>query len=205
MSSAPSRSSPDSAVVAAILEAVRGVPAPRIVIDGRSGAGKTTLADEVAGALTGAALVHLDDLYPGWDGLADASAAVHDRVLAPHARGRSPQWRRWDWDASAWAEEHTCDPRRPLVVEGAGALTRRSAAIATVSVWLDGEASVRRARALARDGETYAPHWERWAAQEDAHIAREDPAALATIVAGLESAAGRQAFPPSAPTRPSRR
>jgi anthranilate synthase component 1/para-aminobenzoate synthetase len=32
---------------------------------------------------------------------------------------------------------------------------------------------VRKKRALDRDGAAYAPHWDRWAAQEDAMLARE--------------------------------
>jgi cytidylate kinase len=41
-------------------------------------------------------------------------------------------------------------------------------AFAAVRVWLEAPATVRKERALARDGDTYAPHWDRWAAQEDA-------------------------------------
>ena len=34
----------------------------------------------------------------------------------------------------------------------------------------------------ARDGETYRPHWDRWARQELVHIERDDPRALATRI-----------------------
>ena len=60
---------------------------PVVLIDGRSGAGKTTLARELA-PLLGAQLVSLDDLYPGWGGLEAGSAAVHETVL----RDRDPGW-----------------------------------------------------------------------------------------------------------------
>ena len=33
-------------------------------------------------------------------------------------------------------------------------------------VWLEAPEGLRRERALSRDGQTFAPHWERWAAQE---------------------------------------
>ena len=49
-------------------------PAPVIIaIDGRSGAGKTTLAIELAARLRNhhkVSLFHLEDIYPGWNGLA---------------------------------------------------------------------------------------------------------------------------------------
>jgi hypothetical protein len=37
-------------------------------------------------------------------------------------------------------------------------------------------------RALARDGDTFRPHWSRWAQQEDRHLERDDPTARATHV-----------------------
>jgi hypothetical protein len=38
---------------------------------------------------------------------------------------------------------------------------------------VDAPAGRRRDRALARDGATYAPHWERWARQEDEFYAAD--------------------------------
>ncbi|MEO8095730.1 MAG: hypothetical protein ABI632_12485, partial [Pseudolysinimonas sp.] len=59
--------SPDPSLLAQL--AIASGPRPVVLIDGRSGAGKTTLARELA-PLVGAQLVSLDDVYPGWDGLA---------------------------------------------------------------------------------------------------------------------------------------
>ena len=42
---------------------------PVILVDGRSGAGKTTLATQLAARHPGWQLVHADDIYPGWMGL----------------------------------------------------------------------------------------------------------------------------------------
>ncbi len=51
-----------------------------IALDGPSGAGKTTLARGVELALepvAPVAVVHMDHLYPGWDGLARGPGAAH--------------------------------------------------------------------------------------------------------------------------------
>ena len=76
----------------------------------------------------------------------------------------------------------TARPDLPLIVEGCGAITAASAARAQIRVWLESPRDARKARALARDGEAYRPHWERWAAQEVRHLADDDPTAHATIV-----------------------
>lgn len=155
------------------------------MVDGRSGAGKTSMAHALAAALADARprVVSLDEFYPGWSGLAAASAIAADLVVA-HAAGETGVYRPWDWVRDEWApEERAVDPSCPLIIEGCGALTPRAAASATCAVWLDGDPVVRRERALARDGETFRPHWAAWARQEDVHIDAHDPAVLATIAA----------------------
>lgn len=147
-----------------------------VLVDGRSGTGKTTLGAALAASL-GSQLVHLDDVYPGWDGLRDAADAVPRDVL-----GTASGYRRWDWAASAPADWVSLDPDVSIVIEGCGALSRASAPLATLRVWMTADDAVRKRRAIDRDGEVFAVEWERWAAQEDAFISAEDPASLADVV-----------------------
>jgi uridine kinase len=152
---------------------------PVVLIDGRSGSGKTTLGRAVAARLPGAQLVELDDVYPGWHGLAAASEAVATSIL----RAQDPGYRRWDWTRSVASDWRSLDPLSPLVVEGAGALTPASAELATLRVWLDLDDDLRKHRALTRDaGGDYDRWWDAWAAQEDEHLRRHSPRALADLV-----------------------
>ena len=175
------------AAAAEIVERVRALQTsnPVVLIDGRSGAGKTSLAARVerlwplAGRLQ---VVALDSLYPGWDGLDAGAERARELILIPHGRGMLGTWRRWDWEAREDAESHAVDPALALLVEGCGVLTQASARLADLTVWVDGPAESRRHRALERDGDAFRPHWKRWAAQEDAHIARDDPRELADLV-----------------------
>lgn len=164
--------------VPAIVEAVAALRAPRILIDGRSGSGKTTLASALAAAIDDAQLVRLDDFYPGWDGLASGSRIVVDSVL----RERDPGWRSWDWQRDQAGTWHPLDAARPMIIEGCGALTADSRARADFAVWVELDAQTRKARALARDGDGYAPHWDRWAAQEETFMRRESPLTLADMI-----------------------
>lgn len=154
-----------------------------VLVDGRSGSGKTELARAMVEQKPELQLVRMDDLYPGWDGLAAGSQHVHDFVVAATVR----RWQRWDWSDNTPAEWHVLDQARPILIEGCGALSRANRALATYTVWVELDAETRRIRALARDGGTYAPHWDDWAAQEDAFIARENPRDLAdTVIDGNE-------------------
>lgn len=188
-----------------------------ILIDGRSGAGKTTLAAQwqrqlsprtEAGAVVNAEpypeastvtdsetstktgrplqVVHLDDLYPGWDGLQEGSRIVAESVL----RADNPGFYRWDWYADRNAEWVALDPTANLIIEGAGALTNASVRAAkarvadprannVLSVWVELESEERKRRALLRpDGEGFAPFWDKWAQQEEVHLRTLPPVDL---------------------------
>ncbi|WP_413248681.1 chorismate-binding protein [Sinomonas flava] len=156
-----------------------------IAVDGRSGAGKTSLAVELAAALRThrtVALVHLEDVYPGWDGLAAGIERCAAGILAPLRRGEAARWRAWDWAAGLDGEERVTEPADVVVLEGVGAGAARLRAFCDAVVWVEAEAAERKRRALERDGETYAPHWDRWAAQEDVWLADDDVRAAAAVV-----------------------
>ena len=171
---------------AEILAALQGAP-PRagrtrvLAIDGRSGAGKTRLAAELSAEL-GAAVVSLEDLYGGWDGLERGIDLLVSAVLEPFAAGRAARVPRYDWAAAGWAEPLPLEPPDVLIVEGVGAGARRAARFESVLAWLEAPADVRKKRALDRDGEIFAPHWDQWAAQEDATLARERTPERADLV-----------------------
>jgi para-aminobenzoate synthetase len=152
-----------------------------IAVDGRSGAGKTSLAAALSAGLP-APVVHLEDLYGGWDGLERGIDLLVTAVLVPLAAGRAASVPRYDWVRGDWAEPWVLEPPELLVVEGVGAGARRAAAYASLLVWLEAPMPVRRRRALHRDGETFAPYWEQWAAQEEALLAREHTPERADLV-----------------------
>lgn len=145
-----------------------------VAVDGRSGAGKSDLASALAARL-GCPVVRLDHLYPGWDGLEAGVRLLAAHVLEPLARDERASVPTWSWVRDRPGPVRPVPAASVLIVEGCGALTGAARAHAAVAVWVDAPDDVRRERALARDGETYAPHWDRWAAQEDLVYAAERP------------------------------
>jgi len=175
-------------ITAEITAAIRDAAGRRravVLIDGRSGSGKSVLGQSLAPRFD-AQLVSLDDLYPGWGGLEAGSDAVHETVL----RANAPGWTRWDWASGRAAEWHPLDPDRAVVIEGCGALSRANRALATFGIWIELDQAERRLRSSARDQGRFDAFWDSWAAQEDAFIAREHPRGLADLVIA-EPAGGR--------------
>ena len=138
-----------------------------IAVDGRSGAGKTWLAEVLAAPL-GAPVIHMDDLYPGWDGLTEAAGPLAEWVIDPLSKGEPARWRRFDWDTMSYAEWHTAPPADVVVVEGCGSVRSALDAAYAARIWVDAPAAARRERLRARpDWAAYEPFARRWAAQED--------------------------------------
>lgn len=155
-----------------------------VLIDGRSGAGKTSLALLVAANWPVAGrpqLVALDALYPGWDGLDAGVERALNGILRPHGRGRMGTWKRWDWERGEDAESHAVDPALGIILEGCGAITPETTPLSDLRVWVESPDVSRKHRALERDGDGFRPHWAGWAAQEDVHIRRDDPRGSATM------------------------
>ena len=137
------------------------VGVPVVTIDGYSGSGKSTLAAALARLVNGWQVLHLDDWYPGWDGLA-AGADIARRIAADLRGGRASSYEAWDWENGTTGATIRV-PLAPTIIEGCGAIE----AEADLAVWItDPGEEERRHRALARDGQTYAPHWQRWADQD---------------------------------------
>jgi len=154
-----------------------------VAIDGRSGAGKTSLGREVATAWA-ATLVSMDSIYRGWDGLAAAVPLLVERVLRPLSRGEGAEVPTWDWSLGRPGAIIPLGTPARLVVEGCGASVGEAGRYAGTRVWLELDAAERKERALARDGELFARQWDRWAAQEERLFSADGTAGRAHLVIG---------------------
>lgn len=151
-----------------------------ICVDGPAGSGKTTLATELA-TLTGAPVVHMDDLFEGWDGLARIAAQL-ETILRPLSAGRPGIYKRWDWAGHAWAETVSVPVAPLLVVEGVGSGSRTYAHLTTVLVWVEVSYDLRMERGLERGGIGVTENWRQWAVDEQEHFTREQTRERADLV-----------------------
>ncbi len=188
----PPRADACRAAVTVVLDhALRTAPtlgeARLVCIDGPAGAGKTTLAGQLLDAararVPSVALLHLDDLLEGWGGLGPALVdRVRSSVLVPLAEGRPGRYRRWDWWADGWAEEHVVDPVSLLLLEGVGAAAAAYDDWVTTRVWVDAPRELRLRRGLDRGDYGDPAHWLRWLDDEEAWLAAEQTRSRADVL-----------------------
>jgi hypothetical protein len=151
-----------------------------ICVDGPAGSGKTTLADEIS-SLSGAPVLHMDDMFEGWGGLPRITGQL-ESLLRPLATGRAGTYRRWDWPGNAWAETILVPPAPLLVLEGVGSGAHDQADLITVLAWVEVPYDLRMARGLERGGVGVAENWRQWAVDEQGLFARERTRERADVV-----------------------
>jgi uridine kinase len=163
----------------------RGNQTPIVLIDGRAGSGKSTFAEQLQQQLfrdgeSAPRVIHMDNIFEGWEGLSLGSDYMVRFILNPLARKETASWQDWSWvknERSSWRE---FSGGTPLIVEGCGALTERSKEHAFLSLWLEASEETRRARWIER--ERHLDKFDFWAAQELDFYAREKSKSLADLV-----------------------
>ncbi|MFC9660283.1 uridine kinase [Nocardia sp. NPDC127606] len=142
-----------------------------VAVDGPGGAGKSTLAAQLAAACA-ATLLHTDD-FASWDNQFDWWPQLERQILSPIASGRAGRYQRYDWDARTLAEWHDVAPPVVLILEGVSAARAAVRDRLSLSVWVQTPPEVRLARGLDRDGDGSLALWQRWMADEDRHFAAD--------------------------------
>lgn len=158
-----------------------------MLIDGRAGSGKSTFALKLQNLLfrEGDSLprvIHMDDLYPGWEGLAHGAEYLQRVILTPLLKTGTASWQEYNWELAKRDSWREFSGGTPLIVEGCGALNTYTSSVGLVSVWLEADEDVRKKRWKDRDGELFDKYFEIWSAQEIDFIAREKSNELATYL-----------------------
>ncbi|WP_296647675.1 ATP-binding protein [Rhodoluna sp.] len=162
-----------------------GNQTPIVLVDGRAGSGKSTLADLVQRQLfkDGESLprvIHMDDLYFGWDGLQAGVDYLLRFILGPISKHTVAEWQEFDWAAGERVNWREFRGGTPLIIEGCGSLSAPASEVANIRVWLEVDETTRHERWLKREGTD--EFWARWAAQEVDFYAREKSHELADLV-----------------------
>lgn len=155
-----------------------------VAVDGRGGAGKSTLAERLRSLVPRSGVVHTDDVawnhaYFDWAGL------LVENVLVPLHRGEAVAFR-----PVAWAEHdrpgaiEVASGMDVVWIEGTGVIREQCAPWIDASIWVQGDLDEQERRLSARDGDSAEQrrHVTAWLAEEVPFLSRERPWRRATVV-----------------------
>ncbi|WP_373306813.1 uridine kinase family protein [Streptomyces spinoverrucosus] len=148
-------------------------PVRLIGVDGHAGSGKTTFAGQLANALGGAPVLHLDDIA-SHDELFAWTDRLLRQVIEPLGRGETAHYAPYDWRARHFGPPRPLAPAPVILVEGVGAGRRALRPHLARLLWLELPHEDAWARGQLRDGEEQREFWAGWVQAERRHFA-EDP------------------------------
>jgi uridine kinase len=167
-----------------------------VALDGRSGAGKSTIAAVLAEACRSRGItvevIGGDDFYAGgsaasWNAWSPAEKADHvidwtrqHRVLDDLRLRGTAIWYPFDWDSPAWDSDHVPLQSTPssvtaadiVILEGAYSARPELHGVLDLLILLDTPPWQRRRQLIEREGEHFRTDWDaRWSTAEDHYFA----------------------------------
>jgi uridine kinase len=148
-----------------------------IAIDGRAGAGKTTLAasfyEELSADKT-VAVIHMDDLYDGWENaLSERLTQTLDSIVKSHQSKVAFEIDIFNWQSMSFDSKRVIHPVDILILEGVGAGQKVVRDAGATLYWLDIDAEVGIQRVLNRDGNQIASQMKQWQIAQEIHFLRD--------------------------------
>lgn len=145
-----------------------------IAIDGRAGAGKTTLANELSLALQmhrNVTLIHLDEIYSGWElALSQTLTDTLSYILDALSNQQTAKIPIFVWHSMEYNSTRDVSPCDVLIIEGVGSAQRVVRDMATACIWIDVDPQSGVERVLERDGRGIEEQMYRWQISEEAHF-----------------------------------
>jgi uridine kinase len=126
-----------------------------LAIDGVAGSGKTTLASRLCGDLKNCQVVHMDDLYEGWnDPLSQRlTAKVIRELLEPFNQQILIRYQKFNWILNRFDKFEDLKTSNILILEGVGSGQREFRKYLSKTIWVEYDPSQGFDRVIARDGE----------------------------------------------------
>lgn len=148
-----------------------------IAIDGRAGAGKTTLAasfyEELSADKT-VAVIHMDDLYDGWENaLSERLTQTLESIVKSHQSKVAFEIDIFNWKSMSFDSKRVIHPVDILILEGVGAGQKVVRDAGATLYWLDIDAEVGIQRVLNRDGNQIASQMKQWQIAQEIHFLRD--------------------------------
>lgn len=146
-----------------------------LAIDGVAGSGKTTLASKLCDDLKNCQVVHMDDLYEGWnDPISQRlTTRVIRELLAPFSEQISVRYQKFNWALNKFDKFINLGVPNRLILEGVGAGQREFRKYFSKIIWVEYDPQQGFDRVIARDGEGIKEEMKNFLIDQNKHFNAE--------------------------------
>jgi uridine kinase len=139
-----------------------------VVIDGPAGSGKTTLAKSLSGLLENCPIIHMDEIYEGWENALSpkTSQDLVEWIINPLLEDKSIEYLKYDWHLEQRIEKVVINNSKVMVIEGVGASVSEISKHACLKLWIEVNEETGINRVLTRDGLQIQEQMKKWQTQE---------------------------------------
>ena len=115
-----------------------------ICIDGPAGSGKTTLANSLSKYLDNCPIVHMDEIYEGWEEALSQKTAndLYNWVIQPLLDKQVIEFFKFDWALSKRYEKVVIKTQPYLIIEGVGSSVKKVSEHACLKIWIEVEQNI---------------------------------------------------------------
>ena len=139
-----------------------------IVIDGPAGSGKTTLAKSLSGLLENCPIIHMDEIYEGWENALSPKTFkdLVEWIINPLLEKNLIEYKKYDWNLEQRIEKIVINNSKIIIIEGVGSSSFEISKHASLKLWIEVNKETGINRVLTRDGLQIQEQMKTWQSQE---------------------------------------
>jgi uridine kinase len=139
-----------------------------IVIDGPAGSGKTTLAKSLSGLLENCPIIHMDEIYEGWENALSPKTFkdLVEWIINPLLENKFIEYIKYDWNLEQRIEKVVINNSKIIIIEGVGSSSFEISKHASLKLWIEVNKETGINRVLTRDGQQIQEQMKKWQSQE---------------------------------------
>ncbi len=139
-----------------------------VVIDGPAGSGKTTLAKSLSELLENCPIIHMDEIYDGWENALSPKtfSDLSDWIIRPLLENKSIEFTKYDWHLEKRIQKVVISNPKVLIIEGVGSSSLEISEHACLKLWIEVNKEIGISRVLTRDGQHIQEQMKKWQTRE---------------------------------------
>ena len=146
-----------------------------IAVDGPAGSGKTTLANQLQSDIPEIEIIHVDDLYQGWQDAFSPrlTASIINQILLPISQKLEFNYEIYDWKSKKFYKSKLVPANKIYLLDGVSSGQSQFRPYLSKIIWLNISDEIGLSRVLNRDGDEILSPMQEFQKAQKLHFARE--------------------------------